>query len=536
MKIKNNLSKYKSYIINLLMPALVFGFITGVFTSVIVCLYKLCANHIIEFSASAYGYLREHAYFVPLAILGAFGVSMLLAYIYKKTPNIKGGGIPTSVGILRGIITFKWLRTLVGVFALSLTSFLFGVPLGNEGPSVQMGTAVGRGSVYTFAKKHRAWDRYSMTGGACAGFAVATGAPISGILFSVEEAHQRISPTIIIVASSSVLFANITSKLLCPLFGISENLFDLLDLPTLSLKDYWLPLVVGIGVGLFSVLFLYYYRIIDKLHDKVLARVPHGVKIFVIFALTIVVGLVSFSFVSTGHELIVEIGMGHYAIWFLILVLLVRTTLTLSANASGITGGTFIPVLAIGALVASIMGKTFLAWGLDSSLYTTIVMLGITACIAGAMKMPLTAIVFSLEALSSHNNIVPVIIVSFVAFLITEIFEVKSVSDVIIELREDFEEDKSQHTVVEKDVVVMPGSFAVGKQIRDIFWPRNLFVLSLKHPNSEAKVDEHGGKAIGVGDVLHIRYSTADELLTEDELAAIVGEQPQTGRATAVCS
>ena len=528
MKLKTKLNKYKSYIMNLLAPALVFGFITGVVTSVIVCFYKFCANHVIEISSLAYEYLRKHAYFVPLIIIGVFGLSVLLAYIYKKTPNIKGGGIPTSVGILRGIITFKWLRTLVGVFALSLTTFLFGVPLGNEGPSVQMGTAVGRGSVYTLAKKHRAWDRYSMTGGACAGFAVATGAPISGILFSVEEAHQRITPNIIIVASSSVLFANITTKLLCPIFGIREHLFDILDLPGLELKDYWLPLVIGIAVGLFSVLFLYYYRVLDKLHDKVLAKVPHSVKMFAIYTVTIIVGLVSFAFISTGHELIVEIGMGHYAIWFLILVLLVRTTLTLSANASGITGGTFIPVLAIGALVASIMGKTFLACGLNESLYTTIVVLGITACIAGAMKMPLTAVVFSLEALSCHNNIVPVIIVSFVAFLITEIFEVKSVSDVVIELREDFEEDKSKHTIVEKDVVVKEGSFAVGKQIRDIFWPRNLFVLSLKHPNSEAMMDEHGGREIGAGDILHIKYSTADELLTEDELATIIGEQETT--------
>ncbi len=512
---------------NLLMPALVFGFITGVITAIVVCLYKLCAKYIIYFSELAYEYLRGHAYFVPLVIIGVFGLSVLLAYIYKRIPNIKGGGIPTSVGILRGIITFKWLRTIVGVFLLSLTSFLFGVPLGNEGPSVQMGTAVGRGSVYTFAKKHRAWDRYSMTGGACAGFSVATGAPISGILFSVEEAHQRISPTIIIVASSSVLFANITSKLLCPLLGISERLFDVFELPSLELVDYWLPLVVGICVGLFSVAFLYYYRVLDKLHDKVLEGVPYSIKIFAIFTLTVIMGLVSFSFISTGHELILDVGAGNGAIWFLVLVLLVRTTLTLGANASGITGGTFIPVLAIGALVASIMGKTFLAWGLNPSLYTTIVVLGITACIAGAMKMPVTAIVFSLEALSCHNNIVPVIIVSFVAFLITEIFGVKSISDVVIELREDFEEDKSQYSVVEKDVVVKAGAFAVGKQIRDIFWPRNLFVLSLKRPEDRAKVDEHGGKEIGIGDILHIRYSTADELLTESELAAIVGEQEE---------
>ena len=525
MRVKDNFKKYKSYVMNLLMPALVFGFITGSFTALVVCLYKLCAKYVINFSDFAYSFFREHAYFVPLIIFGVFGFSMLLAYIYKRIPNIKGGGIPTSVGILRGIITFKWLRSLIGVFVLSLTSFLFGVPLGNEGPSVQMGTAIGRGSVFTFARNHRAWDRYSMTGGACAGFSVATGAPISGILFSVEEAHQRISPTIVIVASSSVLFANITSKLLCPLLGISERLFEIVDLPSLDIADYWLPLVIGIVVGLFSVLFLHYYRVLDKLHDKVLAKVPYSVKIFAIFTLTIGMGLASFSFVSTGHDLIIELTQNTKALWFLLIILLVRTTLTLGANASGITGGTFIPVLAIGALVASVIGKLLISCGLDSNLYTTIVVLGITACIAGTMKMPLTAIVFSLEALSCHNNIVPVIIVSFVAFLITEMFGVKSINDIVIELREDFEEDKEQIIVVEKNVVVQMGSFAVGKQIRDIFWPRNLFVLSLKHPEAKEQMDEHGSKEIGVGDILHIKYSTSDELLTERELVAIIGEQ-----------
>ena len=73
---------------------------------------------------------------------------------------------------------------------MSLLSFLMGVPLGNEGPSVQIGTAVGRGTTRIALRKRFAWDRYSMTGGACAGFAVATGAPISGILFAVEEAHH----------------------------------------------------------------------------------------------------------------------------------------------------------------------------------------------------------------------------------------------------------------------------------------------------------------------------------------------------------
>lgn len=525
MKFKNRLSKYKGFVVNLLMPALVFGFITGTLTSIVVTFYKFCAKHIINLSEMGYEFFKSRLHLVLVVLIAVLGVSYLLAFIYKKIPNIRGGGIPTSVAILRGIITFKWLRTLIGVFVLSLTSFLIGVPLGNEGPSVQMGTAVGRGSVYTFAKKHRAWDRFSMTGGACAGFSCATGSPISGIMFAIEEAHQRISPTIVIVASSSVVFANIASKILCPLFNVSERLFEEMYLPQLSVKDLWIPLVVGIVVGLFSVLFLYYYRLIDKFHDAVLNKVPHFVKIFMILSLTVILGLVSFSFVSTGHHMMLELFVGQEPIWFLFIVLFVRTTLTLSANSSGITGGTFVPILALGALVASILGKCFLALGLSFELYTVILVLGITACIAGSMKMPLTAIVFSLEALSCYNNILPVIITAFVAFLITEMFGAKSVNDTVIELREDIEESRKSYTVIDTYIKVQKGAFAIGKQIRDIFWPRNLFVLSLQHADNEAKIDEHGGKEIREGDILHIRYSTSDENITKEELFAIVGEQ-----------
>ena len=519
------LLKYKSFIVNLLIPAIVFGFITGTVTSLVVTLYKLCAKYVVGFTEAGYEFVREHLYFLPIVIIAVFGLSLLLTYVYKKIPNIKGGGIPTSVGILRGIITFKWFTTLVGVFLLSLTSFLFGVPLGTEGPSVQIGTAVGRGSAFTFAKKHRAWDRYTMTGGACAGFSVATGAPISGILFAVEEAHQRITPAIVIMASSSVLFANITSKLVSPLVGVSERLFDVGFLPPLQISDYWLPLVIGVAVGIFSVLFLTYYRLLDKLHDKVLARVPHFVKILVILLSTVVLGLVSFSFISTGHELTIELMEGYGTILLLLVVLLVRTTLTLSANVSGITGGMFLPILALGALVAAVLGKCFVSLGLDSSLYTVVIVLGITACIAGSMKMPLTAIIFSIEALSCYDNIVPVIITAFVAFLITELFGVKSTNDTVIELREDYEEKGKKRYEADGSVVVCPGSFAVGRQVRDIFWPRNLFVLSIQHVDSNEEVDEHGGREMKEGDTLHIRYSTCDEKATLEELFAIIGEQ-----------
>ena len=518
--------KYKNYFINLIFPAVIFGSVTGILTAVVITLYKLCAKHVIAASETGYHFLRENLIWVLPVLAGLVGVSFLFAYIYRQAPNLKGGGIPTSIGMLRGILPCRWLSNLAGLFFMSLTSFLIGVPLGNEGPSVQMGTAIGQGSVRTMAKKHRAWDRYSMTGGACAGFSIATGAPISGVLFAIEEAHQRVSPMILIVAASSVLAGGITTELLAPLFAVSTSLFPKLDLISLRPGDVWIPLAVGVVMGLFAVLFLRYYTLIASLWKK-LHKIPHAWKIFSVFALTVVFGLFSYSFVSTGHELILHLFEGRQTLLMLLLILVVRSTLTLFANTNGITGGIFLPLLSLGAVIASAMGQIFSdLFGLGDPYYVLILVLGITGCISGMMKMPLTAIVFAVEALSCYDNILYVIIVSVTAFIITEIFGVHSINDTVLEDRAHAQNEGKDFRVIDTFVTVQPAAFAIGKQIRDIFWPRNLFVLSVQHGKKHgAEVDEHGGKEIRDGDILHVRYSTYDEEKTAQELMAIVGEQ-----------
>ncbi|MBQ3017864.1 MAG: chloride channel protein [Clostridia bacterium] len=529
MRLESRLKGYKSYIINLIVPAVVFGFITGTLTALVVTVYKACAHHVIHYSQLGYEFLREHLEYLPVVLLCLLGFSCLFAYIYRKIPNIKGGGIPTSVGILRGLIVFKWIRSLIGVFFLSLFSFLVGVPLGNEGPSVQMGTTIGRGAVYTFAKgKHRAWDRYTMTGGACAGFSVATGAPISGILFAIEEAHQRISPTIMIVASSSVLFANIASHAFAQVFGVSTSIFGEIEIPQLAIKQLWIPIVVGLVLGLLGAIILKYYQLLKKFFQKALKKVPTGLKIFSIFTLTVIVGIISFSGISTGHDLILDLFENKLTIGILIFILLARTTLTIGANTNGICGGMFIPSLAIGAVISAIVGKGLLACGVSEKYYGVILVLGMVATLSGLMKSPLTAIVFSIEALSCHENILPVIIVTLVAYFVTELFEAKSINDSAMESRIEEQNHGKEPVINQQFVKIKFGSFAVGKQVRDIFWPSNLFVLSVKKAKSEnEELDGHGGKELRVGDILHVKYSTLDEETTLYELEGIVGEQTE---------
>lgn len=509
--------------------------LTGVFTALAVAFYKLCAGKLISLSEKGYELVKEHLYLIIPILALLFLLAVFLEKVYHNVPNLRGGGIPTSIGALRGLLPFKWWSNLVGVFVLSLSSFFIGVPLGNEGPSVQMGTAVGRGVAHASGEKNKAWDRYAMTGGACAGFSTATGALVSGIMFAVEEAHQRVSPLIVIVSATSVMFSYVTSLIVSPLLGVSTSLFPDMQLLTLGISDLWIPLLVGTFLGAFAVLFLRYYKLINSLSNKKLKKTPVKYKIFAVFTATVLLGLVSFDFISTGHDLILKLLDGNIAPLLLITLAVVRSTLTLGANTNRITGGIFLPMLAIGASLSALVGKIpLILFNLPDECYSVIVVLGIAACISGMMKMPLTAIFFSVEALSCYNNILPVVIASCVAFVITELFDAKSVNDVVLEnrLHEIHENDKLK--VIDTFVTVRDNSFAVGKQIRDIFWPANLFVLSVHYKKTNVEVDEHGGFGLRAGDELHVRYSTYDECATKDELMAIVGVQDYSETETDV--
>lgn len=498
---------------------LLLGGIAGLATGTVITLYKFCAKHIIHLSEEGYAFLSAHPLWILPAVAALFGLAVVLGHIYRRTSNLRGGGIPTAIAILRGWLPFQWLRNAVGIFTLSLTTFLVGVPLGNEGPSVQLGTAIGKGCSLLLGKGKDAWSRYGMTGGACAGFSTATGAPLSGILFAVEEAHHRVSPLILLVATAAVGAARLVSDLLAPVLGVSITLFPPLQLRPLDAADGWIPLAIGGIIGLLAVAFLSFYRGVAHLLNNRLSNVADRYKLFAILLATLGMGLLSYSYISTGHELILSLFSGE-TVTVLLALLLVRTTLTVGANVTNLTGGIFLPVLAIGTLLSALFAEGVqAAFGLDASYYPVILVLGITACIAGMMKMPLTAVAFAIEALSAYELILPVLLVTAVAYGVTELFDAVSVNDRVLDSRMEQIRKDRKRTVAETTVTVQPDSFAVGKEIRDIFWPEGLFVLSID------KKSALEGKTLHAGDQLRVRYATFNESRLKKELVTILGEQ-----------
>lgn len=511
----------KKYLTRTILPYVGFGAMTGIGTAAVVVFYKYLAGKVIHLSEGGYAFIRQHLWALPVALVLLAAVAWLFHLVYKHFPGLQGSGIPTAIAAQRGLLRFRWLHSLIGTFLLSLTNFLLGVPLGTEGPAVQMGAAIGQGTTH-HKHKQNAWSRYAMTGGACAGFAVATGAPLSGLLFGIEESHRRLSPALLLVSSTAVMFSELTQQLLAPWLQIDAALFPARPLVTLSTAEAWIPLVIGVAMGLFAVAFLLYYRTIKKTMGQRLERLPLGVKIGAILVLTLLAGLWIEGSHSTGHHLILSLFDGGMTIPLLLLLLAVRATLTLGANTCGMTGGIFVPTLALGALLSAILGEGALLLGMDRGYYPLILTLGLIACIASMMKMPVTAAVFAFEVLGCGNNVLYVIIAVVVSYAIAELFGAESIIETVLEDKTAALAAGRQHVKAEKEFAVGADSFADGKQVGDILWPAGVFVLSVTRGETHRTKGAHGHRVLHAGDTLHVQYTTTDEAATLQEMAAIV--------------
>jgi hypothetical protein len=148
--------------------------------------------------------------------------------------------------------------------------------------------------------------------------------------------------------------------------------------------------------------------------------------------------------------------------------------------------------------------------------------LGIAACIGSMLKTPITAVAFAVEALGCYANILSVIIAVTVAFAVTEVFRVDSITESLVENRMHMLRGGAKLQVVETSVTVDKGAFVVGKQVRDVFWPNSLLVLSVQHTEDPAETGTESDGSIRAGDVLCIRYSTYDAERTRLELDALI--------------
>ena len=529
---------YKSYFKNVIVPVFVYGAFTGLLVGTIVYFFKWVAEWLTEKSVEMYHYAQSNPWIAVAIVAGAAALAFVAYFLQKWAPETTGGGIPRAEGVLRGLLTFRWLRTGIAVIVNSWISFFVGLPLGSEGPSVLLGTSIGGGTC-KLPLSHNSWDRYIMTGGACAGFAVATSAPVTGILFALEEAHKRFTPMIFLMAMSSVLFGVTASNLWTMVLGEhAVALFNVGELMgTFSMSDIWVPLILGVAIAAIACGYNLFVFWIGKTYDTKLKRIPQWAKLVIVFVLSAVIGLLAFGdFNGTdamfgGGALIKSLARGAFS-WKIIFVLLViRFFMIAFSTGSGATGGVFIPMLSIGALIGALLGNVFVAMGMDESLFATVVMLSMCAFMGACTRAPLTALVFMIESTWTFSNLFYVAITIFLSYFICEIVNVEPLYDVLLERMIHKQNAGKSHDIIRLNYVVAEGAFAVGKAVRDILWPSNTKVSDIVTSDEVKRMDDDGEKKIHAGDRLTIITQTFDEDATRKELDEILGIQPSDVKA-----
>ena len=511
------------YIKNHLLPCLGFSVLTGILAAIIITAFKIAVTEVIELSEYAYHAVRENPVWIPVLIIGAAALGLISSLLLTLSRSCRGGGIPTSVAAIRGVVSFKWQRCIPILPISSLVTYLCGVPLGTEGPCVQLGTAIGDGVVGCLGKKHKGWRRYIMTGGASAGFSIATASPITAIIFSMEELHKHFSPLLLTVASVTVLSAQTTVQILAELgIGSAAGFFHFETIPAaIAAKEYFAPVLIGLACGIASILFTKCYHIVDGFIRKLLKKLPIKVVYPILFALTAVVGFFFAESLGTGHHLTDGILFNGRTAWYLLLLIfLVRMLGMMVTNTAGVTGGVFLPTISFGALIGALMAEAMIGLGwLSEDSYVLMVVLGIAAFLGATSRIPLTAAVFAVEALGGIYNILPIVIAVAISLIVAEASGIEDFTDTVIESKMNSVHSGCKPMVVTVPLTVKEGSFAVGKETRDTLLPHSCVLVSYE------AAGHHHGHAFMAGDVLTVRYETYNPRATRDELIAIVGEQ-----------
>ena len=519
------MKKHRFHNRNGIFPFLVFSIVTGFLSAVVGTAFKLGAEGVIHLSGAIYGAVRQFPLWIPALVIGAAVLGLLASFVVSAAQSCKGGGIPSSVAAVRGITELNWLPSALVLPFSALLTFFGGLPLGTEGPCVQMGTAIGDGVIQCAGgKKHKAWRRYVMTSGAAAGFSIATASPISAILFSVEELHKKCSPLLLAGVCVSVMTAQSTAEIFA-LLGIgSVKLFHFPEMSALSIKFFFAPVLVGIVCGICSALFTQCYHKIGRLVRVILQKLSIQLLFPVLFACVAILGFFLPDTLGTGHALVDEVFQAPTSWYLLILVFLIRAVTMMVANTAGTTGGVFLPTLAFGAMVGALSAEGMIALGLmESQHYGLLVILGIAAFLGATSRIPITACVFAMEAMGGIHNGLVIVIATTIAYLVAKLSGVEDFTDAVIEAKEHAFIKGKVPTVIVVPLTVTEDSFILGKHPRDILWPHGCAVVSVKRVS-----DQDNNEELQLGDIITLRYKTYHPAITAREICALAGEQDES--------
>ncbi len=338
-------------------------------------------------------------------------------YLASKDNNIREYGvreIAESVSENRMVLKVKTLFLKILASALSLSS---GFTVGTEGPSASIGAMIAY-QIHQVVKLPKMLIKMMISVGASAGVAAIFVSPLTGIAFAVENiAYQFIKQYITYLILASVIA-----------FAITANYLDAITFVRSAGRvmnnDYIISNLFFIP---FITTFIYLYLFMKKrvLHfiDIELFKKFHNYRNY-IFALLggSVIGtilLLEPQAAFSGKEIVVmlmnqENHISVFVIFIIIFLRIIGTTVAIYSNA---VGGVFLPLMSIGALIGYGFGElmTLYLFPVEPFYFAAI---GASIFMGVIMKLPLTAVVLSLETTFDYN----VVIASGISVVLVEYF------------------------------------------------------------------------------------------------------------------
>ncbi|HJP65572.1 MAG TPA: chloride channel protein [Actinomycetota bacterium] len=352
---------------------------------------------------------RLGAVAIVIPVVGSLIVGLMARY---GSERIRGHGIPEAMEtiLVGGSKVEPRLTALKPVS--SAISIGTGGPFGAEGPIILTGGALGS-VIAQFFHLSAIERRCLLVAGAAGGMSAVFGTPVAAVILGVELLVFEWKPRSLVLIALASAVADVVrigfahAGLLHP-----EPLFPLSAAAPHGAAILWGSVVLGLAGGASAWLLT---KAVYGAEDA-FKRLPiHWMWWPAIGGLVVGIGgLIEPRALGVGYDTIGAELAGKLAIATLLSVFLVKLLIWAVALGSGTSGGILAPILIMGAAVGGLLSPI-----LPGASVGTWSLLGMAGALAGVTRSPLTAVVFALELTRDPNTLLPLLLVSIIAHLLS---------------------------------------------------------------------------------------------------------------------
>jgi H+/Cl- antiporter ClcA len=525
--------RLRSYSFNLIFLSVV----TGLFAGTVVTLYNIATSYAEGYARSLYSLILEHPAFIPLLFIGLACGAILIGTLVRFVPMIRGSGIPQVEGASRGIFGFRWYVVMCSMLAASLACVFMGLSAGTEGPSLEIGGCAGDAVGITF-KRTQMIRRLQIAGGASAGFAVAFNAPITGMIFALEEAFHSFSPQAFICSATSVITALLVRNGMRAAMGFKVGFaFENFVFADINQMSYFYVAIAALIVALCAVCFYYLMLIARKLFKKIKFFKNTG-KFIIPFVISGAFGLITLYSIGGGHSFIDALAtggtgninvttiFGTTVVASLVIIVIIRFISMLLYMSCGVPCGVFIPMLAVGAGLGGILSLLFQRIGFNPAYSDYLVIICMAVFFTTFVRAPITGICMIFELTGQLKNFLPALLGITIGYVVSEMCRLQPGYEKLLAMFVDEEGFLKNVKKARVSVTIQKGSQADGGNVRKIIWPAHGLIVGVTRQNGQTFIPD-GQTILSAGEVIEFECDTADESQLMDYLYEIVGKPPK---------